>query len=78
MMIKWSDPNPYTLSTREAAILRLLMNGRPNSVVASDLGLSEAAVRDHITSVLSKVRARRSGKTAGAGGELGRLRRIEC
>jgi DNA-binding CsgD family transcriptional regulator len=67
MMIKWSNPNPCTLSAREAEILRLLMTGRPNSVVASDLGLSEAAVRDHIAWVLDKVRARRLSKTAGAG-----------
>jgi DNA-binding NarL/FixJ family response regulator len=61
MMLKASDPNLGTYSAREAEILRLLMKGMPNSVVASELGLSEAAVRDHTASVLSKVRAKRSG-----------------
>jgi DNA-binding NarL/FixJ family response regulator len=74
-MLKASDPNPCTLSAREAEILRLLTNGRPNTVVASELGLSEAAVRDHITSVLDKVRAKRSSKTADAGGLLTRQQR---
>jgi DNA-binding NarL/FixJ family response regulator len=64
MMLKPSDPNPCTLSAREAAILRLLMKGRPNSVIALELGLTEAAVRHHITSVLSKVRAERSDVSA--------------
>jgi DNA-binding NarL/FixJ family response regulator len=61
MMLKASDPNPCTLSAREGAILRLLRKGTPNRVVASKLGLTEAAVRDHITSVLSKVRVKPSG-----------------
>jgi DNA-binding NarL/FixJ family response regulator len=60
-MLKAADPNPCTLSAREAEILRLLMKGTPYSVVASKVGLTEAAVRDHITLVLNKVRARSSG-----------------
>jgi DNA-binding NarL/FixJ family response regulator len=65
MMLKVSDPNPCTLSASVAAILRLLMKGTPNSVVASKLGLTEAAVRDHVTSILSKVRAEPSGVSIG-------------
>jgi two-component system nitrate/nitrite response regulator NarL len=45
------------LSDREARVLRSLMQGDSNKVIARQLGLSEATVKVHIKSILRKVKA---------------------
>jgi two-component system nitrate/nitrite response regulator NarL len=45
------------LSDREAQILRCLMQGATNKMIARQLGLAEATVKIHIKSILRKVRA---------------------
>jgi two-component system, NarL family, nitrate/nitrite response regulator NarL len=45
------------LSDREARILRCLMQGDSNKVIARRLGVAEATVKVHIKSILRKVRA---------------------
>jgi two-component system, NarL family, nitrate/nitrite response regulator NarL len=45
------------LSDREARVLRCLMQGDSNKVIARRLGLAEATVKVHIKSILRKVQA---------------------
>jgi two-component system nitrate/nitrite response regulator NarL len=45
------------LSDREAQILRSLMQGTSNKMIARQLGLAEATVKVHIKSILRKVQA---------------------
>src|SRR5690606_7917768 len=45
------------LSSREAAIIRSLANGARNDEIAAETKVSEAALREHIKSILRKVRA---------------------
>ncbi|MBQ0821882.1 response regulator transcription factor [Microvirga sp. HBU67558] len=45
------------LSDREAQILRCLMQGASNKMIARQLGLAEATVKVHIKSILRKVKA---------------------
>jgi two-component system nitrate/nitrite response regulator NarL len=44
------------LSDRETQILKLLMQGASNKVIARDLGLAEATVKVHVKAILKKVR----------------------
>lgn len=43
------------LTRRENAILALIANGLSNKEIASDCGISDKTVRNHITSILSKL-----------------------
>jgi DNA-binding NarL/FixJ family response regulator len=44
-----------TLSEREMSVLRLLASGLTNAAIADRLHLSEGTVRNHVTSILSKL-----------------------
>ncbi|MBM6579396.1 hypothetical protein ILT44_04300 [Microvirga sp. BT689] len=50
-----------TLSPGETDTLWLLMAGAQTQEVASQLGLDEVAVKDHVKSILRKLQAKRSG-----------------
>lgn len=50
-----SDPVFDALTTRERQLLDLLAQGRDNAQIAASLGLSEKTVRNHLTSVFSKL-----------------------
>jgi two-component system, NarL family, nitrate/nitrite response regulator NarL len=45
------------LSDREEQILRCLVNGQPNKVIARELGIAETTVKVHVKSVLRKAQA---------------------
>lgn len=47
--------DPSHLSSREIHILELLATGADNADVATDLGLTEPAVRNHVRNVLAKL-----------------------
>jgi len=51
-------PLPETLTPRERDILRLIATGYSNREIASVLRMSEGAVKNHTSSVLSKLGAR--------------------
>jgi two-component system nitrate/nitrite response regulator NarL len=51
-----SDSPIRTLSSREAEILRCLMHGAPNKVIARKLDVAEATVKVHIKAILRKIR----------------------
>ena len=48
-------PELATLSPREAEVLRLLARGRSNAEIATDLHVSEATAKTHVSSVLGKL-----------------------
>jgi two-component system, NarL family, nitrate/nitrite response regulator NarL len=52
---EFSDPKAPRLSEREAQILRYLMAGEPNKVIARILDVAEATVKVHIKAILRKV-----------------------
>jgi DNA-binding NarL/FixJ family response regulator len=45
----------HALTTRELEVLRRIVAGRSNKEIASDLHISEATVKTHINSILSKL-----------------------
>lgn len=53
-----STPSPETLPPRERDILRLIAAGYSNREIASVLRMSEGAVKNHTSSILSKLGAR--------------------
>ncbi len=48
---------PNGLSDREEAILRCLVYGYPNKIIATQLQMTEASVKVHLKAVLRKIRA---------------------
>jgi DNA-binding CsgD family transcriptional regulator len=59
------------LSPREADTLRLVMTGAQTKEVASELGIDELAVKDHIKSILRKLQAKSSHLTLVSKAETG-------
>jgi DNA-binding NarL/FixJ family response regulator len=51
----WSQALPEPLSQRELEILRLLAGGATNREIAAQLVLAEGTVKNHVTSILSKL-----------------------
>ncbi|HAS87951.1 MAG TPA: DNA-binding response regulator [Desulfovibrio sp.] len=48
-------PTPDPLTPRELDTLRLVAKGKSNKIIAEDMFVSEATVRTHMTSILSKL-----------------------
>jgi two-component system nitrate/nitrite response regulator NarL len=51
------NSRPNGLSERETAILRCLVSGYPNKVIADQLQMTEASVKVHLKAVLRKIQA---------------------
>lgn len=49
--------NASKLSSRELQIIQLLADGRPNSIIAAELFLSEATIKSHLSSIYRKLEA---------------------
>ena len=47
----------HNLSSREVEILRHLMEGESNKVIASRLDIAEATIKVHLKAILRKLRA---------------------
>jgi DNA-binding NarL/FixJ family response regulator len=52
------------LSARERLVLRRLMEGASNKVIARDIGIAEATVKVHVKSLLRKIRVRNRTQAA--------------
>jgi DNA-binding NarL/FixJ family response regulator len=46
------------LTARERAVLSLLKAGKPNKLIAYELGMSESTVKVHVRSIMRKMNAR--------------------
>jgi DNA-binding NarL/FixJ family response regulator len=51
-------PDTHGLTPRQNEILTLLLRGLPNKRIASELGIAEATVKEHITAVLARLGVR--------------------
>jgi len=51
-------PDPSGLTPRQLDVLRLLMRGEPNKVIARQLGLTEGTVKIHIAAILRTLQTR--------------------
>ncbi|MFL5129008.1 MAG: response regulator transcription factor [Microvirga sp.] len=51
------DPGMPNLSNREAEILRCLMRGEPNKVIAKKLAVTESTIKVHVKAILRKIGA---------------------
>ena len=49
---------PHDLTEREAGVLALIANGRSNSEIARELGVSLKTVQNHVSRVLTKMQVR--------------------
>jgi two-component system, NarL family, nitrate/nitrite response regulator NarL len=61
---KVAAPIAHKLSVREGEILRGLMEGEPNKVIARRFGLSEATVKVHVKAILRKIGAKNRTQAA--------------
>lgn len=50
-------PAPEALTERERAVLRLVAAGRGNKEIARELGVVEGTVKNHVSTILDKLRA---------------------
>ena len=55
VQVKADESFASRLSQRERLILRHLAEGRPNKVIAQEVGIAEATVKVHVKSILSKI-----------------------
>ncbi|MFE4078809.1 LuxR C-terminal-related transcriptional regulator [Paenarthrobacter sp. YIM B13468] len=55
MLLQPGVPPQYGLSPRELEVLRLIVRGRTNRAIASELFISERTVHRHVTSILEKL-----------------------
>lgn len=54
----------YNLSTRELAILRCLVQGESNKIIALNLDIAEATVKVHVKAILRKIRVQNRTQAA--------------
>jgi two-component system, NarL family, nitrate/nitrite response regulator NarL len=58
------DHMPRTLSQRETGILRCLMQGEPNKIIARQFDITDATVKVHIKAILRKISVRNRTQAA--------------
>jgi DNA-binding NarL/FixJ family response regulator len=59
------------LSPREKAVLRLVLQGRPNKGIAAELGVSESTVKSHLREVFRKLQVDSRAAAAARAVEMG-------
>ncbi|MDH4174168.1 MAG: response regulator transcription factor, partial [Betaproteobacteria bacterium] len=59
------------LTPRQIEVLMRVIEGKPNKIIASDLGLSEATVKAHVTAVFRALNVTNRTQAARAAGRLG-------
>jgi two-component system nitrate/nitrite response regulator NarL len=57
VMPKASEPGTRSITAREAEILRCLVDGAPNKMIARKLDVAEATVKVHVKAILRKIGA---------------------
>lgn len=64
-------PDLEALTARQAEVLRLLMRGQPNKLIARELDLTEGTVKIHIAAILRVLHARNRTEAVVRARELG-------
>jgi DNA-binding NarL/FixJ family response regulator len=64
-------PGTSTLTARQLDVLRRLMLGRPNKLIARELGLTEGTVKVHIAAILRALQVRNRTEAVVRARELG-------
>lgn len=59
-----AEPETEPLSPRESEVLQLVAQGRTNREIATQLGLSPSTVKNHVNSILAKLRVRNRTEAA--------------
>jgi len=52
------------LSDRELAVVRAIQQGKPNKIIAYQLGMCESTVKVHVRNVMKKLKARNRTEVA--------------
>ncbi len=52
------DDVPFPLSPRQHAVIRLRANGLLNKQIATELGIRESTVKEHVSAALKKLQCR--------------------
>lgn len=65
------DEAALGLSPRQLAVLRLLIEGRPNKLICRDLDLSESTVKTHLAAIFRKLNANTRTQAVVAAARLG-------
>ncbi len=50
-----ADESPFGLTTRQTAVLQMLATGASNKVIAQNLGISPATVKNHLDAIFEKM-----------------------
>lgn len=66
-----SRPDPAGLTPRQLEVLRCLMRGQPNKLIARELGLTEGTVKIHIAAILRVLQARNRTEAVVVARDLG-------
>jgi DNA-binding NarL/FixJ family response regulator len=66
-----ADDSIEGLSPRQMEVLRLVIQGKPNKVIAAELDISEATVKAHLSAVLRALGARNRTEVVYAAAKMG-------
>jgi len=66
-----SSASPPILTPRQIDILKRVIEGKPNKIIANDLGVTEATVKAHVTAVFKVLRVSNRNQVAHAVARIG-------
>jgi DNA-binding NarL/FixJ family response regulator len=64
-------PRAVGLTARQAEVLALMVQGKPNKLICRDLGLAEGTVKIHVTAILKALNVSNRTQAVIAVGKLG-------
>ena len=59
-----SKTSMYALTPREIAVLDAVRQGRPNKIIAQELGISESTIKVHVHRIMKKLKVRNRTQAA--------------
>ena len=68
---KMLTPQEIGLTARQADVLALMIQGKPNKLICRDLGLAEGTVKIHVTAILKKLNVSNRTQAVIAVGKIG-------
>jgi DNA-binding NarL/FixJ family response regulator len=64
-------PADLGLSERQAQVLALIIQGKPNKIISRELGLAESTVKTHVTAILRALKVANRTQAVLAVGRIG-------